>query len=128
MHKPRSARSHSGSSNESSIGSPALSLSPLSDDISLPPISPIRGHYDEDAEDSPSPITSEEEDMGEEANLKLRPSYASHAHRKEVEELQSRQYWREEWRMEEPLAGRFEIGDVSALGIFSVLLRYDFRS
>ncbi|KAK0467793.1 Spc98 family-domain-containing protein [Desarmillaria tabescens] len=39
------------------------------------------------------------------------------SHRKEVEDLQSRQYWRTEWKM--PIEGtktRFDIGDASTLG------------
>lgn len=46
------------------------------------------------------------------------PSYA-YAYRKELEDLQKRQYWRSEWRMEDPIPTRFDIGDASSLGMLS---------
>jgi hypothetical protein len=45
----------------------------------------------------------------------LRPEYAF-AHRKELEDLYERQYWREDWQIKEPMAPRFDIGDASVLG------------
>jgi len=37
-------------------------------------------------------------------------------HRKEFEELQSRQYWRDDWHTDAPLWAQFDIGDPSTLG------------
>lgn len=37
-------------------------------------------------------------------------------HRKEFEELQSRQYWRDGWHIDAPLWAQFDIGDPSTLG------------
>ncbi|KAH9948797.1 Spc98 family-domain-containing protein [Amylocystis lapponica] len=40
----------------------------------------------------------------------------TYAHRKDVEELQSRQYWRPEWRTDASTSRPFDIGDASTLG------------
>ncbi|KAK7049704.1 hypothetical protein VNI00_005735 [Paramarasmius palmivorus] len=51
-----------------------------------------------------------------------KPLYTTHAYRKEVENLRSKQYWREDWKMEESLEdlihrrGTFDIGNASTLG------------
>jgi len=39
-----------------------------------------------------------------------------YAHRREIGELQARQYWRTEWRTDALLATPFDIGDASTLG------------
>ena len=96
------------SGSDSSLSSPYLS--PLSSpDIPpepLPASAPTSPEHDLD-----DLITSLENE-----HLKERPSYASYAHRKEVEDLQARQYWRSDWEMPEPLPLRFDLGDVSSLG------------
>ena len=91
------------------------SLSPLnSDDLAL----------DEDEDDSfsstdygeplsPKPIPS--------PSVELSTSNHAHApytydHRKQFEELRSKQYWRNDWHTDAPLFPRFDIGDPSSLG------------
>jgi gamma-tubulin complex component 5 len=37
-------------------------------------------------------------------------------HRKDVEEMQARQYWRAEWRIDVSLSRPFALGDASTLG------------
>ncbi|KAF9266306.1 hypothetical protein L218DRAFT_956662 [Marasmius fiardii PR-910] len=50
------------------------------------------------------------------------PIYATHAYRQEVENLKNKQYWREDWKMDEHFdgtinqRGTFKIGDASTLG------------
>ena len=39
-----------------------------------------------------------------------------YGHRKDVEELQARQYWRAEWRSDVSLSRPFALGDASTLG------------
>ena len=41
----------------------------------------------------------------------------SHSHRREVEELQSRQYWRNDWRINASVDRPFDIHDSSTLGV-----------
>jgi gamma-tubulin complex component 5 len=41
-----------------------------------------------------------------------------YGHRKDVEQLQARQYWRPEWKSDVSLTRAFDIGDASTLGTF----------
>jgi gamma-tubulin complex component 5 len=43
-------------------------------------------------------------------------------HRRVVEELQSRQYWRPEWKYNLPHERKFDMGDASTLGMCTVML------
>ncbi|KAL0580734.1 hypothetical protein V5O48_001292 [Marasmius crinis-equi] len=51
-----------------------------------------------------------------------KPVYTTHAYRKEVESLKTKQYWREDWKIDERLdpllhqRGTFNIGNASTLG------------
>ncbi|KAG0698698.1 Spc98 family-domain-containing protein [Suillus ampliporus] len=65
--------------------------------------------YTEDPPSSPVPV--ERVFSYEQPNLSL-----SYQHRRVVEELQSRQYWREEWRTDADLSRPFNLGDPSTLG------------
>ena len=40
----------------------------------------------------------------------------SYRHKQDVEELQSRQYWKPEWRTDANIGNVFNIGDASSLG------------
>ena len=40
----------------------------------------------------------------------------AYRHRQDVEELQSRQYWRPDWRSDASVSKQFELGDASSLG------------
>jgi hypothetical protein len=40
----------------------------------------------------------------------------TYGHRKDVEQLQARQYWRAEWKSDVSLTKAFDIGDASTLG------------
>lgn len=73
----------------------------LDDDDSFP--------YTEDAPSSPDPV--ERVSSFGQPNLSL-----SYQHRRVVEELQARQYWREEWRTDADLTRPFNLGDSSTLG------------
>ncbi|KAG1760722.1 Spc98 family-domain-containing protein [Suillus occidentalis] len=73
----------------------------LDDDDSFP--------YTEDAPSSPDPV--ERVSSYGQPNLNL-----SYQHRRVVEELQARQYWREEWRTDADLTRPFNLGDASTLG------------
>lgn len=73
----------------------------LDDDDSFP--------YTEDVPSSPSPV--ERVSSYGQPNLSL-----SYQHRRVVEELQARQYWREEWRTDADLSQPFNLGDASTLG------------
>ncbi|KAJ7047193.1 Spc98 family-domain-containing protein [Mycena alexandri] len=98
---------------EAESSSSGASLSPLnSDDLEL-----------DDEDDSFSSIEPEQ-DEEQVANMPPLipplPSRAPHtyAHRKEFEQLQARQYWRDEyvWRGDKGKARAFDIGDASTLG------------
>ncbi|KAG2122225.1 Spc98 family-domain-containing protein [Suillus clintonianus] len=65
--------------------------------------------YTEDAPSSPGPV--ERVSSYGQPNLSL-----SYQHRRVVEELQTRQYWREEWRTDADLSRPFNLGDASTLG------------
>lgn len=65
--------------------------------------------YTEDTPSSPGPV--ELVSSYGQPNLSL-----SYQHRRVVEELQARQYWREEWRTDADLSRPFNLGDVSTLG------------
>ncbi|KAG1809247.1 Spc98 family-domain-containing protein [Suillus variegatus] len=65
--------------------------------------------YTEDAPSSPGPV--ERVSSYEQPTLSL-----SYQHRRVVEELQARQYWREEWRTDADLSKSFSLGDASTLG------------
>lgn len=106
----------------------------------LPP-GAVKGIHTGDDSDSPessppwSPLHSDdlELDLSDEADLRLsshkegqdlfprgpqsrsKPVY-DYSHKKDVEDLQARQYWRPEWQMKERFGVRFDIGDVSVLG------------
>jgi gamma-tubulin complex component 5 len=91
------------------------SLSPLnSDDLAL----------DEDEDDSFSSADhSEPLSPKSISSPSVEPSTSSHAqapytyeHRKEFEELCSKQYWRDDWQTDAHLSPRFNIGDPSSLG------------
>jgi gamma-tubulin complex component 5 len=43
----------------------------------------------------------------------------TYGHRKDVEQLQARQYWRAEWRSDVALMRAFDLGDASTLGTSS---------
>jgi len=43
----------------------------------------------------------------------------TYGHRKDVEQLQARQYWRAEWRSDVSLTRAFDLGDASTLGTSS---------
>ncbi|KAF7338002.1 hypothetical protein MVEN_02024100 [Mycena venus] len=98
---------------ESSGSSSSASLSPLnSDDLEL----------DDEDEDSFSSVDPEdvaplETPMIAARNEPSRPPH-TYAHRKEFEQLQARQYWREDyvWRGDKGKARAFDIGDASTLG------------
>jgi gamma-tubulin complex component 5 len=47
---------------------------------------------------------------------KERPDKRTYEHRKDVEEMQARQYWRPEWRTDVSLTRPFDLGDASTLG------------
>jgi len=94
-------------------------LSPLkSDDLDL--------ESDEDAEEdmSVNDFSAEEDVLEtglktglEKRGTEMAPSYA-HAHRKDFEALQARQYWRKDRKGEAIAVGRdkFDMGDASTLG------------
>ncbi|KAG1877430.1 Spc98 family-domain-containing protein [Suillus subluteus] len=65
--------------------------------------------YTEDTPSSPSPV--ERVSSYGQPNLSL-----SYQHRRVVEELEARQYWREEWRTDADLSRPFNLGDASTLG------------
>ncbi|KAG1766368.1 Spc98 family-domain-containing protein [Suillus placidus] len=65
--------------------------------------------YTEDPPSSPGPV--ERVSSYGQPNLSL-----SYHHRRVVEELQARQYWREEWRTDADLSQPFNLGDASTLG------------
>ena len=46
----------------------------------------------------------------------------TYGHRKDVEQLQARQYWRTEWRSDVSLTRAFDLGDASTLGASSYSL------
>ncbi|KAG1717437.1 Spc98 family-domain-containing protein [Suillus paluster] len=65
--------------------------------------------YTEDPPSSPVPV--ERISSYGQPNLSL-----SYHHRRVVEELQARQYWREEWRTDADVSQPFNLGDASTLG------------
>ncbi|KAG7446033.1 uncharacterized protein BT62DRAFT_950010 [Guyanagaster necrorhizus] len=92
----REPDSQSDVSSVLSLDSDDLDLDDSSESLPTPPRSP-----------SPSPAIDKP----------MHDVRVSISHRKEVEELESRQYWRTEWRM--PIEGtrtKFDIGDASTLG------------
>ncbi|KAJ7827542.1 hypothetical protein B0H14DRAFT_3720657 [Mycena olivaceomarginata] len=96
-----------------SSSSSAASLSPLnSDDLEL----------DDDDDDSfssldPEDVAPPEVPVSTAINESSRPPH-TYAHRKEFEQLQARQYWREDyvWHGDKGKARAFDIGDASTLG------------
>ncbi|KAH7887320.1 Spc98 family-domain-containing protein [Phlebopus sp. FC_14] len=47
---------------------------------------------------------------------KARPSHSAPSHRMDVEELKSRQYWRDDWQVDVDVSRPFDLGDPSTLG------------
>ncbi|KAJ7766862.1 Spc98 family-domain-containing protein [Mycena metata] len=95
---------------EEESGSSGASLSPLnSDDLEL-----------DDEDDSFSSIEPEQEEEEQAPDISSLPSRPPHtyAHRKEFEQLQARQYWRDDyvWQGDKGKARAFDIGDASTLG------------
>ena len=91
------------------------SLSPLnSDDLAL----------DEDEDDSfssadytePLSPKSIPSPSGEPSTLSHAQAPYTYEHRKEFEELRSKQYWRDDWKTDAHLSPLFDIGDPSSLG------------
>ena len=70
-------------------------------------------HYAEDSPSSPVPV----ERVFSREQPNIHPSFQ---HRRVVEELKARQYWREEWRSNVDLFRPFNLGDASTLGSLSV--------
>ncbi|KAF8205803.1 Spc98 family-domain-containing protein [Mycena galopus ATCC 62051] len=98
---------------EAESSSSSASLSPLnSDDLELD---------DEDSDSfssfDPEEVVPQEPPMRAATNEPSRPPH-TYAHRKEFEQLQARQYWREDyvWRGDKGKARAFDIGDASTLG------------
>jgi gamma-tubulin complex component 5 len=97
---------------EAESSSSGASLSPLnSDDLEL-----------DDEDDSFSSLDPEDEvpDVPTTAtvNEPSRPPH-TYAHRKEFEQLQARQYWREDYVWRGGKARAFDIGDAATLGAYS---------
>ncbi len=97
----REPDSQSDVSSVLSLDSEDLDLDDSSESLPTPPRSP-----------SPSPLIG-------------KPTHdvrVSISHSKEVEQLQSRQYWRNEWKMPtEGISAKFDIGDASTLGMLLLL-------
>jgi len=64
-----------------------------------------------------SPVPVDQVSSHEQPKLNL-----PYHHRRVVEELQARQYWRDEWRTDADLSRPFNLGDASTLGSLLVLL------
>ncbi|EGO28082.1 hypothetical protein SERLADRAFT_447295 [Serpula lacrymans var. lacrymans S7.9] len=93
---------------ETRSGGSTPSLSPLDDSDDFEEASLSSLEYEE-----PSPI--------HQGNLSTSPKYKqsphhTHLHRQDIEQLQSRQYWREGWQTDVDLTRPFNIGDASTLG------------
>lgn len=90
-------------------------MSPISDD-------------DDDRDDTLSSFNLSEvddlipptRDLG--ADVRVDREEASWRHRKDVEDLQARQYWRSEWHTDASLARSFSLGDASTLGELHLML------
>lgn len=86
---------------------------------STPSLSPLDDS--DDLDDSLSSLESSEvldvvstpETSTQRPVFESRPTYG---HRKEFEDLRSRQYWRAEWRIDTPLTRPFNLADASTLG------------
>ncbi|KAJ7584380.1 Spc98 family-domain-containing protein [Mycena floridula] len=91
----------------------------LDDSPSLSPLDSDDMDLDSTDDDETFPVSPEPRQSFLEAPIVepalTRPLHA-YAHRKDMEDLQKRQYWRPEWKMTERLGVRFDIGDASVLG------------
>jgi gamma-tubulin complex component 5 len=100
-------------------------LESYSSEDSSPNLSPLQaeGIFDED---SVSSLEMEQPAEADDQHVDSHPRAVEHradpnwgsvyAHRRTVEELQLRQYWRPEWRTDASLTRPFDIGDASTLG------------
>lgn len=117
---PSAGRVRSGSGKDKEVQDEwdsTPSLSPLnSDDLALDDDDDSFSSADYD--DIPS-FASEQpaETLGPPSPAPLKPP-SSFEHRKQFEELQGRQYWRDDWHTDAPLRSKFDIGDPSTLGRF----------
>ncbi|KZT05559.1 uncharacterized protein LAESUDRAFT_714805 [Laetiporus sulphureus 93-53] len=74
------------------------------------------------AEESSSPLQSKEKSGIQDRSL------ATYDHRQDVEDLQGRQYWRTEWRIDVSTTRPFNIGDASTLGPSTQRILTDWRT
>lgn len=95
---------------ETRSGSSTPSLSPWDSESDL---DESRSSSDLPPARTPPPI--EREPNSATAKTPLDPINA-YRHRQDVEELQSRQYWRPEWRSDAEVGRAFNIGNASSLG------------
>ncbi|CAA7258523.1 unnamed protein product [Cyclocybe aegerita] len=94
------------------------SLSPLnSDDLALDEedsgedsFASDGSYDDQNRATSPVPVEDEHE------KPKERIPHCSFEHRKQLEELQKRQYWREDWQTDARVEAKFDLGEPSTLG------------
>lgn len=89
-------------------------------DGSTPSLSPWEDD-DDDLDDNDSCPYTDDPPLsplhGDRASSREKPKmHISYQHHKVVEELQARQYWREEWRTDVDLSRPFNLGDPSTLG------------
>lgn len=68
---------------------------------------------------SAAPSSPLDQIIGEARNKETETKKNRHTydHRRDIEDLQARQYWREGWRTDAPLGREFSLGDASTLGM-----------
>lgn len=92
-----------------------LSLSLLDDDYD--DMAPLSYDTDTMSEERSSVSTPPSQESGLDTYMKQwAKEIDAHSHRHEVEQLQSRQYWRNEWRIDASTTRPFDIGDASTFG------------
>lgn len=90
------------------------SLSPLnSDDLALDDDDDDSSNYDRPSSSLSEPIFSDPRPK----SSQTKPPY-TYQHRKQFEELRTKQYWRDDWHTDASIESRFDIGNPSSLGLY----------
>lgn len=112
----KSRRDDDGSSRS---GDSTPSLSPLnSDDLELNEDDSFSS-ADYDTDELPPPLPSSTTNLF--VPIETKPPH-TFAHRKVFEDLQAKQYWRDDWRSDVDVGKPFDLGDASTLGVYLMKL------